>query len=278
MAEAADNGREDSAEAIRAAALTFPIRRARRRLPSCWRSRRIRSPRSRAVRCRRIRSAHARSRATPPPPRLRSCRRLTSVKRLHRPTPASLTEPAPAKRNANGERSLTRVLGLKLGRVVIDPGHGGHDVGTHGASGRVRKRYRAGRRQAPGRAARRAAGQRGDLHALRRYLRCAGTADPDRQRSQGRPVSFDPRQFVAVSLCGRRGDVLSELHHFEGGAGRGGAREREFGALGFRFERPAAKDRAEGQDRRIARVRHADREFAVRAVVEEPIRAEKIAA
>jgi len=41
----------------------------------------------------------------------------------------------PAKRDANGQRSLTRVLGLKLGRVVIDPGHGGHDVGTHGASG-----------------------------------------------------------------------------------------------------------------------------------------------
>jgi len=41
----------------------------------------------------------------------------------------------PAKRNANGDRSLTRVLGLKLGRVVIDPGHGGKDIGTHGPSG-----------------------------------------------------------------------------------------------------------------------------------------------
>jgi N-acetylmuramoyl-L-alanine amidase len=51
----------------------------------------------------------------------------------------ALPEPAPAKRNANGERSLTRVLGLKLGRVVIDPGHGGHDVGTHGASGALEK-------------------------------------------------------------------------------------------------------------------------------------------
>ncbi|HLX45306.1 MAG TPA: N-acetylmuramoyl-L-alanine amidase [Bryobacteraceae bacterium] len=51
----------------------------------------------------------------------------------------SLPEPAPAKRNANGERSLTRVLGLKLGRVVIDPGHGGHDMGTHGTSGSLEK-------------------------------------------------------------------------------------------------------------------------------------------
>jgi N-acetylmuramoyl-L-alanine amidase len=31
------------------------------------------------------------------------------------------------------------VLGLKLGRVVIDPGHGGHDVGTQGPSGLYEK-------------------------------------------------------------------------------------------------------------------------------------------
>jgi N-acetylmuramoyl-L-alanine amidase len=43
--------------------------------------------------------------------------------------------PLPAKHSGSGDQSLTRVLGLKLGRVVIDPGHGGHDVGTHGPSG-----------------------------------------------------------------------------------------------------------------------------------------------
>jgi N-acetylmuramoyl-L-alanine amidase len=48
-------------------------------------------------------------------------------------TPGFAAEPA--KRNANGDRSLTRALGLKLGRVAIDPGHGGKDVGTHGPSG-----------------------------------------------------------------------------------------------------------------------------------------------
>jgi N-acetylmuramoyl-L-alanine amidase len=52
---------------------------------------------------------------------------------------SSLPEPKAATRNANGERSLTRVLGLKLGRVVLDPGHGGHDVGTHGPSGLYEK-------------------------------------------------------------------------------------------------------------------------------------------
>lgn len=47
--------------------------------------------------------------------------------------------PKPAVRNSNGDRSLTRVLGLKLGRVVIDPGHGGHDEGTRSKSGLLEK-------------------------------------------------------------------------------------------------------------------------------------------
>ena len=61
-----------------------------------------------------------------------------------KPTPLPARTPdsplaLPAKINSNGDRSLTRVLGLKLGRVVIDPGHGGHDAGTHGASGLLEK-------------------------------------------------------------------------------------------------------------------------------------------
>ena len=50
-----------------------------------------------------------------------------------------LTDALPAKRNTGGDRSLVRALGLKLGRVVLDPGHGGHDVGTHGPSGLYEK-------------------------------------------------------------------------------------------------------------------------------------------
>jgi N-acetylmuramoyl-L-alanine amidase len=53
--------------------------------------------------------------------------------------PDTSKEPLPAQAGAGGSRSLTRVLGLKLGRVVIDPGHGGHDVGTHGPSGLTEK-------------------------------------------------------------------------------------------------------------------------------------------
>lgn len=45
----------------------------------------------------------------------------------------------PAKRNSKGESSLIRALGLKVARVVIDPGHGGHDYGTIGAGGLTEK-------------------------------------------------------------------------------------------------------------------------------------------
>ena len=34
---------------------------------------------------------------------------------------------------------MTRALGLKLGKVVIDPGHGGHDQGTSGPGGLLEK-------------------------------------------------------------------------------------------------------------------------------------------
>jgi N-acetylmuramoyl-L-alanine amidase len=48
-----------------------------------------------------------------------------------------LTPPRPAK--LGGSHSLTRVLGLKVGRIVIDPGHGGHDTGTAGHGGLLEK-------------------------------------------------------------------------------------------------------------------------------------------
>ena len=36
---------------------------------------------------------------------------------------------------ASGERSLIRALGLKIGKIVVDAGHGGHDTGTIGPNG-----------------------------------------------------------------------------------------------------------------------------------------------
>ena len=41
----------------------------------------------------------------------------------------------PAGPTATGERSLVRTLGLKINRIVIDAGHGGHDSGTLGPGG-----------------------------------------------------------------------------------------------------------------------------------------------
>ncbi len=40
-----------------------------------------------------------------------------------------------AQRDSRGSRSLIRALGLKVGRIVLDPGHGGHDTGTIGPGG-----------------------------------------------------------------------------------------------------------------------------------------------
>ncbi|MGI8959376.1 MAG: N-acetylmuramoyl-L-alanine amidase [Bryobacteraceae bacterium] len=45
----------------------------------------------------------------------------------------------PAKTDSGGDRSLVRVFGLKLGKVVIDAGHGGHDTGTIGPHGLMEK-------------------------------------------------------------------------------------------------------------------------------------------
>ena len=44
-----------------------------------------------------------------------------------------------ARPTAAGDRSLTRVLGLKIGKIVIDAGHGGHDTGTIGPNGLMEK-------------------------------------------------------------------------------------------------------------------------------------------
>lgn len=40
---------------------------------------------------------------------------------------------------SKGDRTLTRTLGLKIGRIVLDPGHGGQDNGTVGPGGLMEK-------------------------------------------------------------------------------------------------------------------------------------------
>ena len=55
------------------------------------------------------------------------------------PSPAPVEMGRAARRNSDGRSSLTRALGLKVTRVVIDPGHGGHDQGTVGPRGYTEK-------------------------------------------------------------------------------------------------------------------------------------------
>jgi N-acetylmuramoyl-L-alanine amidase len=50
--------------------------------------------------------------------------------------PQPATAPQPTR---DGQATLTRALGLKIGRLVIDPGHGGHDTGTIGPTGLMEK-------------------------------------------------------------------------------------------------------------------------------------------
>ena len=70
------------------------------------------------------------------------------------PSKGSLTKPVSAKSKnkpdlvqptatpqptRDGQSTLTRALGLKIGRIVIDAGHGGHDTGTIGPTGLMEK-------------------------------------------------------------------------------------------------------------------------------------------
>ncbi|HEY6987555.1 MAG TPA: N-acetylmuramoyl-L-alanine amidase [Bryobacteraceae bacterium] len=57
----------------------------------------------------------------------------------HPPSTSNIASAAAAKRDSSGDRSLVRVFGLKLGRVVIDAGHGGKDTGTIGPNGLMEK-------------------------------------------------------------------------------------------------------------------------------------------
>lgn len=52
---------------------------------------------------------------------------------------AKLEQPSPAKPTRDGQIPLTRALGLKISRIVIDAGHGGKDTGTIGPHGLMEK-------------------------------------------------------------------------------------------------------------------------------------------
>ena len=62
------------------------------------------------------------------PVRTRNGRRVAQSASIHEAQPT-----------ADGDRSLIRALGLKIGRIVVDAGHGGHDTGTIGPNGLLEK-------------------------------------------------------------------------------------------------------------------------------------------
>jgi N-acetylmuramoyl-L-alanine amidase len=71
---------------------------------------------------------------TPAPERLKS-----GTTKSKRKAAASVFDVREAQPTASGDRSLIRALGLKIGKIVIDPGHGGHDTGTIGPNGLAEK-------------------------------------------------------------------------------------------------------------------------------------------
>jgi len=77
--------------------------------------------------------------AKPDPPPSAPASLPTAVTEMPGTGPAATADAKPARRTSAGVASLTRALGLKLNRVVIDPGHGGHDQGTAGPHGLLEK-------------------------------------------------------------------------------------------------------------------------------------------
>ncbi len=77
---------------------------------------------------------------------------LVPAPKLPEPSKGSLTRPVNSRKKPDlvqpvavplptrdGQSTLTRALGLKISRIVIDAGHGGHDTGTIGPTGLMEK-------------------------------------------------------------------------------------------------------------------------------------------
>jgi N-acetylmuramoyl-L-alanine amidase len=63
----------------------------------------------------------------------------SSAKKTTKAAAANVPATHEAEPTSAGDRSLTRALGLKIGRIVVDAGHGGHDTGTIGPNGLLEK-------------------------------------------------------------------------------------------------------------------------------------------
>ena len=152
---------------------------------------------------------------------------------------------------ADGQTSLVRALGLKIGRIVIDAGHGGHDSGTMACDGIEEKdvvldvALRLGKLL------------HDRLGAEIIYTRSDDTFIPLETRTA---IANKAQADLFLSIHAnsstmrqraRSGDVLPELHVGPDRARCGGERERGQRPVDSSAERPGEEDRAEGQDRRV---------------------------
>jgi N-acetylmuramoyl-L-alanine amidase len=72
-------------------------------------------------------------------PAVKTAARTVAAKPSADTTTAVLQPPTSPKATRDGQQSLTRELGLKISRIVIDAGHGGKDTGTIGPHGLMEK-------------------------------------------------------------------------------------------------------------------------------------------
>jgi N-acetylmuramoyl-L-alanine amidase len=82
------------------------------------------------------------SNAAPPPPTARPASAKTKSARNLKSAHDQAEEMGPPsipETPRDGQQSLSRALGLKIGRIVIDAGHGGRDTGTIGPTGLMEK-------------------------------------------------------------------------------------------------------------------------------------------
>ena len=160
-----------------------------------------------------------------------------------------------ARPTASGDRSLIRALGLKIGKIVIDPGHGGHDTGTIGPNGLLEKDL--------------------VLDVSRRLAKLLDTrmgADVLLTRSDDTFVPLETRTAVAnqeqadlfVSVhanssrdADARGVETYYLNFTSSPEALGSRRPRECSLrkINSRTARPGEEDCAKRKDRRVARVR-----------------------
>ena len=79
------------------------------------------------------------ARPAPQPSAAATSESRAEVKKPEPEKPSSASTARAAEPTSLGDRTMTRMLGLKIGRIVIDPGHGGHDLGTIGPGGLFEK-------------------------------------------------------------------------------------------------------------------------------------------